>query len=436
MPLTLEPEEEFIYKCLTRDFTGVTDEDFLSLIRRNLQWNFISRIAIENKTHHFLYRVIRRFEEPDYIPKWIYRLGRRDALIMAQRNQLFIDQARPPMAQFGRAGIPYILLRGPFFLERLYQNNPSLRTFSDIDLLILRKDLKAVKEILKSSGFEPVDGAFRDRYYENHHLHLAYARKDINLTFEIHWALDHDYTLYRIDVESIFENASKEKVMGTDMLTMRPDDLLISTVVHTFKHYPLVKYFHSHPVLKRSVYRDGHLIRFLDIFFLLHIMRRELDPEGVHRKAREWEVAQPLAATFHALGTLFGPEAVAPYLWKDDLPKIGRLENYVKNMVFSPDADRKEASKTRKLFFKNILKYREDLYFNPLRVMDLIQYFAPGRAYCIRRYGTRNPLLLFLRRCQRLLACGFRVAWNIFDLGLYSFIRFVSRENKPAAPRH
>jgi len=430
--ITLEPEEIFVYKCLTRDFTGETDEVFLDLIRRNLQWNFISKIIIENHCIHFIYRVIRKFDEPDYIPKWIYRLGRRNALIMAQRNQNFVHHSRPVLEQIGKAGIPYIVLRGLFFLERLYGNNLSIRSYSDVDLLILKKDLEPVKKILKEAEFTSLDGAFRDRYYEKHHLHLAYVRKDFNLIFEIHWALDHDYTLYQIDIENIFSRSSTEKVIGLDMLVMKPEDLLISTTVHAFKHYPLLKYYYNDSIIRRSLYLDGNLIRLLDVYYLLQQLRDKLNPEDVYEKAKRWEVARPLSITFHALKTIFNPEGIEPYLWKDALPKTGRFENALARKIFSPGPAKKAASITRKFIFSKLLIYREDLYFNPLRIIDLIEYFFPGRAFFIRRFGTRNPLIISLRRLKRIISCALKVGHNVADLAIYSLIRFIFREHKSA----
>jgi hypothetical protein len=159
-------------------------------------------------------------------------------------------------------------------------------------------------------------------------------------------------------------------------------------------------------------------------------MGGSLDPESVYRKSRDWEAAQPLSITFHALKTIFNPGGIDPYLWKDALPKIGRFENSLKNLIFGPGAEKKQASRARKFVFLNILKYREDLYFNPLRILDLISYFSPPRDFFIRRYGTRNPFSIFLKRCWRIVVCAFKVTRNVVDLAIYALIRFFRRENK------
>ena len=429
--IKLEPEETFIYRCLKLNLTRDDEDTLLECIRMGLQWQFISRIALENHVFPFIYRALKRFDEPDYIPKWIYNMGKRELMITAQKNELFTRLVRPIFEELQQSGVPYILLRGLMFQDLLYGGNRGLRAFSDIDLLMLRKDLKKVKNLLQSWKYRSIDGAFRDSYYEKHHLHLAYVQPERNITFEVHWALDHDYTNYHIDMESIFREVSPETVIGIEMPAMKPDDLLITTVVHAFKHYPMMKYFYHYPVLRRSVYQDGHLVRLLDICLILESMREDLDPESILRKAERWEVAQPFSATMHAIKTIFDPDGIDPYLRADALPRVGRIENRVKDFIFSPrPQEKREASRAKKIFFLKFLKYREDLYFNPLRMLDLFEYFFPPRPYFIRRHGKRTFPVIFLRRCQRCLSASAKVAHNLANLAIYSCIRAVEGKNK------
>ena len=91
-------------------------------------------------------------------------------------------------------GIEHISLKGPLFSE-MYYNGLGKRVCGDIDLLINKKDIYRVKNILLDTGYD-ID----ERLFEKciiHHYHFQ-AKKE-NITYEIHWNIDYgeaDYWNY------------------------------------------------------------------------------------------------------------------------------------------------------------------------------------------------------------------------------------------------
>lgn len=84
------------------------------------------------------------------------------------------------------AGLPVALVKGRVFGERLYLD-PSLRTFTDLDLLMPPSAVPAIEAILGEAGFERVDDPSRDDYEEVKWLH----RERREVMVEMHGNLVH-----------------------------------------------------------------------------------------------------------------------------------------------------------------------------------------------------------------------------------------------------
>ncbi len=101
--------------------------------------------------------------------------------------------------------IPTIVLKGLWLCEKIY-HVPSMRPGGDIDILVRRRDVDACLKLLAEQGIDEFwPNLLKDEYFTRHHLHQQRSTPDLNIWFEIHWALDHPYTLLTVDYESIFD---------------------------------------------------------------------------------------------------------------------------------------------------------------------------------------------------------------------------------------
>lgn len=65
------------------------------------------------------------------------------------------QQAREAVQAFRQAGLPVIVLKGSDFADRLYPH-PSLRTFTDVDLLVPQSALDATRQVMDRLGYQPI----------------------------------------------------------------------------------------------------------------------------------------------------------------------------------------------------------------------------------------------------------------------------------------
>jgi hypothetical protein len=85
--------------------------------------------------------------------------------------------------------IPTIVLKGLWLCEKIY-HMPSMRPGGDIDLLVRRKDVDACLSLLAERGIDEFwPNLLKDEYFTRHHLHQQRSSADLNIWFEIHWAV-------------------------------------------------------------------------------------------------------------------------------------------------------------------------------------------------------------------------------------------------------
>jgi len=137
---------------------------------------------------------------------------------------------------FSTFGIFALPFKGPILSTEIY-GVPDQRTYSDLDLLISRKDVFKVHEALTKAGYEPeVDVAHR--FFSNY-LQLenfnTYHHTTKNVTLDVHWELTGLYGMKPIYLESI-SNPHLLKFMGTTVSTLPQPENIVYLCIHANSH--------------------------------------------------------------------------------------------------------------------------------------------------------------------------------------------------------
>ncbi len=126
--------------------------------------------------------------------------------------------------------------KGPAMAVRLY-GNLSLRQFCDLDILVREKDVWRATELLTAEGFEPhFDIPTRK---QEAFIRLGYVRlfrRDGGRTLiELHWRTAPRFFGVRLDADGLWQRLETIKILGTDVLSPSPEDLLLMLCVHGAK---------------------------------------------------------------------------------------------------------------------------------------------------------------------------------------------------------
>ncbi|HSW01178.1 MAG TPA: nucleotidyltransferase family protein [Sedimentisphaerales bacterium] len=158
------------------------------------------------------------------------RLIGRAALSLAIRSQI-----RQIADEFQAHAVPAAVLKGADFADRLYPD-PSLRPFTDLDLLVPEQRVAEAEAAMSRLGYTPCEASMK---YHGGYGERSWVRPNRREgTVEIHWNLVNSPTIRR-GVSVAWEDLAFEDGPGTDDSLCRPTPparLLIAAVHAAASH--------------------------------------------------------------------------------------------------------------------------------------------------------------------------------------------------------
>ncbi len=145
----------------------------------------------------------------------------------------FNDVAR----EFEARKIPWICVKGPVIAETLY-DDPAVRSFRDIDVLIHQEDFTDAFSILTKIGYRPqFEIPFKwQQLFFNEHSEIAFIQADRIGTIDLHWELLPSRYSFAPRMNEIWSRAEVVEALGIPVLTLSPNDTLVFTCLHAAKH--------------------------------------------------------------------------------------------------------------------------------------------------------------------------------------------------------
>lgn len=140
------------------------------------------------------------------------------------------------MALLKEQGIPVLAFKGPVLAEDIY-GNIGYRTFSDLDFLISRRDVKKMVLRLRGLGFRQDIDLSPDQYEKLvDKFHHAVVIKD-GVIVELHWELTGRYFFKKVGIDRLLPRAVEVEVAGHHLQTLGSEDLLVYLCVHGCRHH-------------------------------------------------------------------------------------------------------------------------------------------------------------------------------------------------------
>lgn len=413
-------ESLFLLRCARTQ----VDEDDCHLIRQlcagGLDWEWITRLALPNRVGPLLYLSLRETGLSTLVPAEAMRELENSYYLGLARSTLSQQAVREMLAGFREEGIQAILLRGLVLGETIY-GDPALRPFTDIDLLIRKQDLARARKALFDLRYRSSHG-IDEKYFERNHLHLQYVRREGGVVTELHWALDHKYTVFNVDYAEIFEEAISGEVAGVEALLMPPDDLLLSLCVHLIKHCYYSKYLLPRPDFVQLILASGFLILYCDIAEVIRRDGPDLDWDLVVHKAGRWQVESAVQPALASVVRLFNAPVLQGVLESLPAPQTGWLEGKILALAVEDlKEERDESSPSHPL--RKLLGLRLDLMFRPVRLLDLIRYLWPAPRFIARRYNVSKPVRVCLYYGLHVCKALGEVFLNLVDVVYYTRLK-------------
>jgi hypothetical protein len=325
--------------------------------------------------------------------------------------------------------IETIVLKGLWLCDKVYQDI-SMRPGGDIDILVPQHKVDACLALLKEQGIgEFWPNLLRDEYFTRHHLHQQRCTPDLNIWFEIHWALDHPYTLLTIDYAGIFERAKPATLLGAPIHEMSLPDLLLSLSVHIVKHAVYLPSLAERDDLPRTILADGMLMYYLDVNEVLK-QHSEIDWNLTIQLARDWGAVDILGSVLQTCRRYFDapvPEEVLAALpISEPWPAAKKLMARAAEQEVAAYEGR-EGSRLWKL----LLASNGAFILRPVRILESASYFLPPTDFLRRRYGRSNASAR-IRHFLLALVQSIHFGWDTLYFGLERYFR-LKRMGKSAS---
>lgn len=260
-----------------------------------LDWDRTVTRAEHERLAPILYMALRGGAAPAPV---LARL--RAAWLAAERQHLLAGkQLREIVDAFGGAGIQTIILKGPA-LAADYYPDPALRPFTDLDLLVRRRDRDTAMEVLSRLGYAHGSPG-RSLAYELEHAPAAYfvAPSDApRLPIDLHWecvAHPGGSRATELAAEEIWSRALPAPSWGDAARALAAEDLLVYLAAHFAIHHALA----------------GALWQ-LDLALVLKRHSATLDWDAVGARARRWCAAGAVYFALRAVDEQLGVRAPGP----------------------------------------------------------------------------------------------------------------------------
>lgn len=215
-------------------------------------------------------------------------------------NLLLLARAEQAFQALVAAGVRPVMLKGIDLLTRIYHRHDE-RTLDDVDLLVMKEELRPALEAFERAGWIVPGEPKRTHYIRSsHHLPLT-SPGPVTVEFEMHWNLAQQMR-FSVDEQGIRARARAALIGGVEVLRMDDHDLVAHLLLHHFTHY-----------------FDRRLKWAIDMKFVTE--QPDFSWNVVLERVREWGATACCAASLLHLKQLF-PQWI-PDRVLDDLPLSG-----------------------------------------------------------------------------------------------------------------
>lgn len=229
------PEEQILICVARRSLDASGTEQLRRLLQEQLDWDYL----LTKANHHCLIPLLYQHlssVDPSAIPEPDMLRLQRDNEGNTKTSLFLTGELIKILACLEEEGVRAIPFKGPTLAIRAY-GDVGLRQFGDLDILVHKRDVSRVKELLVGRGFEP-------RPELTNAQQAAQLRFDCACNFDnrqgvvldVHWDIVERYLSFDIKAGRLWDQLEPVKINGKQLLTLSTEDLLLVLCLHGFTH--------------------------------------------------------------------------------------------------------------------------------------------------------------------------------------------------------
>jgi hypothetical protein len=230
------PEHGLLLCCVRTKPTPPVIDRLRHYAASNIDYDYLFELARRHSVVPLLYRQLQNHASDLANPVTLQRLkvqfqenSARNAVLSAELCRL--------VNLFAESNIEAIPYKGPL-LGLVAYGDVSLRRFVDLDILVRKKGVLRARDLLLQEGYEPTKSlslAQQEVLLRTQH-NLQFARDQRQLIVELHWEVATRLFASSVQTDDLWNNLDSVDLSGTQLKTLKVDDLLFSLCVHGSRH--------------------------------------------------------------------------------------------------------------------------------------------------------------------------------------------------------
>ena len=224
----------FELTLLLKALNTSNDEEVKEIIQRyraEINWNRLIQLSNHHRLYPLIYLRSKNLGFPNHVVEALFGKYQNNIYRM-----LHLSAETETLANlFYENNIPAIFLKGTVLAHELY-GDISLRTSSDLDLLVQISDLEKVDKNLIRLGFvkdDYIHTVLNDWKWRHHHFTYFHSEKGIKV--EIHWRLNPG-PAKEPPFQELWERKRTSKFTNFPVYLLGKEDLFLFLVSHGARH--------------------------------------------------------------------------------------------------------------------------------------------------------------------------------------------------------
>lgn len=354
-----------------------------------LEWQKVVETGKWNRMQTLLLGILSANGWRDRLPPAARALLEEGAEQMRRNAAMMSAALRDYLQRAAAQGLQSVVLKGLSLSVNIY-GDAAMRPGGDVDLLVRRADVArslAVLADMELGQWWP--NLLADPYYDRHHLHQQRCSPDLQIWFEVHWALDHPYTLLTVDYAAMLDRCTPGTLLDAPVADLSPPDLLLSVAIHLVKHAVYLPAVHTQPDLPRVILADGMLMYYLDAAEVMRAHAQSMDWQRLIELAHGSGAVDIIGAVLQVCSRHLDAPVPAWVLAALPVAGQGGLIDRTHRRVAAYELARYLGEEQSRLW-NFLLDTNGAFILRPIRILDTAAYFFPPAAYCQRRYGSAS----------------------------------------------
>ncbi|HYJ86513.1 MAG TPA: nucleotidyltransferase family protein [Pyrinomonadaceae bacterium] len=234
--LVPRPEDQILICVARQSLDAAATERLRELLKRELDWKYLVATA----HHHCLAPLLNlhlKAAPPSLVPPHVMDRLQRDDDQNTKSNLSLAGELLKLLDLFEGQGIEAIPFKGPTLAVCAY-GDVGLRQFGDLDLLVRKRDVPRVIELLVSRNFKPTPELTDSQRAALLRFDCAQNFKNgNNVVLDLHWNFTAPSYAFAFDVDSLWSRLETVNISSRPIVTLTSDDLLLILCLHGATHF-------------------------------------------------------------------------------------------------------------------------------------------------------------------------------------------------------